>query len=57
VKKDSIVDIIDYLSNLKIDTKFMISSPLNILTFKSLKKLNKLTKESFDEIKNEVLSS
>ena len=57
VKKDSIIDIIDYLSNIKIDTKFMINSPLNILTFRSLKKLNKLTKESFDEIKNEVLSS
>jgi len=56
VKKDSIVDIIDYLSTIKLDTKFTINAPLNIPKFRSIKKDNKLTKEVFDEIKNEVLS-
>ncbi len=55
VKKDSIVDIIDYLSTIKVDTKFTINSPLKISSFRNYKTW-KLTKELFDEIKNEVLS-
>ena len=54
VKKDSIVDIIDYLSTIKLDTKFTINSPLKLSKFRNYK--DKLTKELFEEIKNEILS-
>ncbi len=56
VKKDSIVDIIDYLSTLKIDTKFMINAPLKLTKFKNYKKQSNLNKDFFEEIKNKVLS-
>ena len=56
VKKDSIVDIIDYLSTIKVDTKFTINSNIKISEFRTLNKENKLNKEAFDEIKNKVLS-
>ncbi len=55
VKKDSIVDIIDYLSTIKVDTKFTINSPLKIRKFKNYDKNNKLNKDLFLEIKNEIL--
>jgi len=54
VKKDSIVDIIVYLSTIKLDTKFIINSPLKLSKFRNYK--DKLTKELFEEIKSEVLS-
>jgi excinuclease ABC subunit A len=54
VKKDSIVDIIDHLSTLKLDTKFTINAPLKLSRFRSYK--DKLTKDLFEEIKNEILS-
>ena len=56
VKKDSIVDIIDYLSTIKLDSKFMIKAPLKLSKFRNFKKSNKLNKEVFDEIKSEILS-
>lgn len=56
VKKDSINDIIDYLSSIKIDAKFTINSPLKISKFRTLSKTNKLDEFSFNEIKNEILS-
>ena len=56
VKKDSIVDIIDYLSTIKVDSKFTINAPLKVKRFRNFEKNNKLNKEAFDEIKNEVLS-
>jgi len=56
VKKDSIVDIIDYLSTMKVDTKFTINSPLKLSNFRNYKINTKLSKELFEEIKNEILS-
>jgi len=56
VKKDWIIDILDYLSTFKLDIKFTINSPLKISKFRTLSETNKLDEFSFNEIKNEVLS-
>ena len=56
VKKDSLVDIIDFLKTKELWTKFMITAPINLEKLRNYKKNKNLTKELFDEIKNEVLS-
>jgi len=49
VKKDSVSDIINYISSFEENTKFMIQAPLKIEN-------KNLTKDFFEKIQNEVLS-
>ncbi len=56
IKKDSILDVIDYLCKLKEGLKFTINSPLKISKIVKSKNQKNLDKLIFEEIKKEVLS-
>ena len=56
VKKDSVSDVIEYLSKIEQKTKFMIKSPLVLNLIKTKNDKNTLKKDIFEQIKSEVLS-
>jgi len=55
VKKDSILDVIEYLKNIEQNTKFLIKASLKISRFRKIEENNILTEEVFNEVKNEIL--